>query len=281
MSQTNAVSAGVPPRPDPLGAALKAERKELRRTVRRVRFVALSAYVGIAALAFLTGLWRVMPGNTAFVVAWAGILAIMLPLNIGAEYLFVVRPFRPVAELSTWSLDNARLMWEAVDGVAAVPGDPEVTLDRLGKKRGGLAASLRVAALWQLGDLTAAHKELAAWAPKDALDRARHARWTEMLAFDETHVDGLDGVRVVAEGIPDEEARFRQLTSIAIEGARRAVDRGEPVLASMTATRRSLGKLQTTTLGFVARNMTPDNVFRVFFAVSCLPVIGLLSLARP
>jgi hypothetical protein len=281
MSQTNAVLAGVPPRPDPLGAALTAERKELRRTVRRIRFAALAGYVGIAALAFLTGLWRVMPGNVAFVVAWAGILATMLPLNIGAEYLFVVRPFRPVAELSTWSLDNARLMWEAVDGLASVPGDPESTLDRLGKKRGGLAASLRVAALWQLGDLTAAHKELAAWTPKDALDRTRHARWTEMLAFDEAHVDGLDSVRVVAEEILDEDARSRQLTSIAIEGARRAVDRGEPVLASMTATRRSLGKLQTTTLGFVAKNMTPDNVFRVFFAVSCLPVIGLLSLARP
>jgi hypothetical protein len=42
-----------------------------------------------------------------------------------------------------------------------------------------------------------------------------------------------------------------------------------------------LGKLQTTTLGLLARNMTPDNVLRVLFAVSCLPVIGLLSLARP
>ncbi|HEX7592371.1 MAG TPA: hypothetical protein VF375_10515 [Candidatus Limnocylindrales bacterium] len=281
MSQTNAVSPGVSPRPDPLGAALRTERKELRRIVRRVRFVALAGYVGIAALAFVTGLWRVMPGNTAFVVAWAGILAIMLPLNIGAEYLFVVRPFRPVAELSTWSLDNARLMWKAVDGLASVPGDPEATLDRLGKKRGGLAASLRVAALWQLGDLASAHRELDAWTPKDALDRTRHARWAEMLAFDETHVDGLGGVRVVAEEIPDENARSRQLTSLAIEGARRAVDRGEPVLASMTATRRSLGMLRTSTLGFVARNTTPDNVFRVLLAVSCLPVVGLLSLARP
>jgi hypothetical protein len=205
----------------------------------------------------------------------------MLPLNIGAEYLFVVRPFRPVSELGSWSLDNARLTWAALDGVAAVPGDPEATLDRLGKKKGALAASLRVAALWQSGDAEAAHRELNSWMPKDALDRTRHARWAEMLVFDETGLDGLDGVREVAAEITDEDARSRQLTSLAIEGARRAVDRGEPVLAAMTAARRQSGKLQTTTLGFGARNMTPDNIFRVLLVVSCLPVLGLLSLARP
>ncbi|HEX7492302.1 MAG TPA: hypothetical protein VF337_11435, partial [Candidatus Limnocylindrales bacterium] len=79
MSQQNAVS----PRQDLLGAALKAERKELRRAVRRVRIVSWVAFVVVAALTVVTGLWQVMPGNTAVIVAWAGILAIMLPLNIG------------------------------------------------------------------------------------------------------------------------------------------------------------------------------------------------------
>jgi hypothetical protein len=238
-------------------------------------------YVGIAALLLVTGFWRSMPGNTAFIGAWAGILAIMLPLNIGAEYLFVVRPFRPVAELSRWSLDNARLNWEAVDGLASVPGEPQAVLDRLGKKKGGPATSLRVAALWQMGDRAAAHRELDAWTPSDAPDRARRARWAEMLAFDETGVDGLDGVREAAMAITDGDTRSRQLTSLAIEGARRAVDRGEPVLAAMAETRRSLGTLPTTALGFRARHLNPDNFFRVLLAVSCLPVIVLLSLARP
>ncbi|HEX7490594.1 MAG TPA: hypothetical protein VF337_02695, partial [Candidatus Limnocylindrales bacterium] len=183
--------------------------------------------------------------------------------------------------LSSWSPDNARLTWAAFDGDAVVPGDPEATLDRLGKKKGGLAASLRVAALWQMGDFAAAHRELDAWTPGDAMDRTRHARWAEMLAFDETGADGLEGVREVAKEITDDDARSRQLTSLAIEGARRAVDRGEPVLAAMAETRRSLGRLPTTTLGFMARNLTPDNVFRAFFVASCLPVIVLLSLARP
>jgi hypothetical protein len=277
MSQQNAAS----PRPDPLGAALKSERKELRGAVRRVRFVSWAAFAGVAALVFVTGLWRAMPGNTAFIALWAGILTIMLPLNIGAEYLFVVRPFRPISELSSWSLDNARLNWEAADGVASVPNEPQAVLDRLGKKKGGLASSLRVAALWQMGDPAGAHRELSAWIPKDALDRARHARWTEMLAFDETGVDGLEGVRKVAAEIADEDARTRQLTSLAIEDARRAVDRGEPVLAAMAETRRTLGPLPMMPRGFMARHLNPDNFFRALFAVSCLPVIVLLSLARP
>jgi len=277
MSQQNAVSS----KPDPLGAALKSERKVLRRAVSRVRIFALAVVVGIAALAAVTGLWREMPGNTAFIFLWAGILAVMLPVNIGAEYLFVVRPFRPIAELSRWSLDNARLSWEATDGVPSVPREPQAVLDRLGKKKGGLAASLRVAALWQMGDAAAAHRELSAWIPKDGLDRARHARWAEMLAFDETGVDGLDGVRKVAAEITDEDARSRLLTSVAIDTARRAVNRGEPVLAAMAETRRSLGTLPTRTRGFRSRFVNPDNFYRVLFAVSCLPVIVLLSLARP
>jgi hypothetical protein len=270
----------APVRSDPLAAALRAERSALRARVRRFRIFSIVGYMALVAVAAASGAWRVLPGDWAFLAAWAGILIVMLPLNVGMDYLLVVRPMAPVAELAAWSYDSARQSWASVDGNPNIPRDPDAMLERLGDRSDGQAPSLRVSALWQKEDAAGAARALTNWFPAEPVDRARHARWTELMAFEETGKDGLDDVRKMAKDIKGLDARRRLLTSVAFEQARRAAERDEPVLPIMTAARLDLGNIKTPTLGWAARNLTPKNVSLGLFAVSWLPIAALLALFR-
>ena len=267
-------------RRDPLAAALKAERNELGRRVRRVRMVSLVGYVVALAVVAVSGAWRAMPGDSAFLVAWAGILIVILPLNVGASYLLVVMPMSPVAELSAWSYDNARQSWASIDGNPAIPRDPDAKLERLGERTEGQAQSLRVNALLLKQDIGSAAKALEDWHPVNDLDRAHHARWTEQAAFDETGKDGLDDVRSMACKVENDDARRRLMAGLALEQARRAAEHDEPVLPILVAARRNLGDFSTPTLTWAARSFTPRNMTAGLFIVSWLPVAALFVFFR-
>jgi hypothetical protein len=272
------VARQLEPPDDPLPAGLRLERKALSRRARRIGIGALAAFIGVFVLLAVTGITRDLPSNLALTIVCVGIIAIVLPLSVATQYLLVVRPLTPALELGAFSVSRARLAWMAFDGVAEIPADADEMLDRLGDNSHGVATFLRVNALILLGDPERARQELDAWKPENALDACRRARLEEQLKFDETGVDGLGGVRPVVAAIQDEQDRKGQFALIALEKARRAAARKEPVLEGLRTARLELGVIELPYLRWLENPQANRARFAVLFVLSVMPAVAVAVL---
>ena len=160
---------------DPLAVALKREQKRLERRALHVTIAALAVFTAVVVVAAATGLWRLLPGTTAFALVWAGLLG-LLPLEIACHYFLVVRPLAPARDLCGYAVVTARQGWTLLDGNPEISFDPKVTLQRVGDRTDGIATFLRVGALMLQGDRKAAHAILDGWSPTDPADKARRVR---------------------------------------------------------------------------------------------------------
>lgn len=276
MPSTSAGSARL----NALSTVLKNDQRRLIRRAQRAEIVVLATCLVATLIGLAAGLATAL-GDATFAVVFVGLLAIVLPVQIALIYVFALRPGRPFWELAMLTVDSARQNWAALDGVPRVPATPEAMLDRVGDRTDNLATLLRVGALWQTGDLPAARAAMAGWMPgDDPVDRARHARWTELLAYEDTGVDGLAAVKPIVQAVPDTASRQRQLASMAIEEAARRAQRGEPALEGLAEARGALGDVDFPTFGWQDRLRSPGFRFGLIFAISWLPVIGVLLVMR-
>ncbi len=226
------------------GRALSQATKGPGRRALWNTIAVLVGFTAFVAAAAVTGIFRLLPGNWAFAVIWAGLVAIVLPLNVAFDYLYMIRPLKPVRELMAFAISSGRRNWSLLDGTPEIALDPETMLRRIGDRDDSASLFIRVSATRLRGDTAGARALLEKWKPADAIAIARKARCFEQLEYAETGTDEIDEVITKAEAIPDRPTRNAQLVQLAIQKACRKAGRGEPFLDDLVAARASLGELQ-------------------------------------
>lgn len=264
---------------DPLAAAMKREERRMVGRQRHATILFLGLIVAVTAVVGASGLYRSLPGSAAFVGVFVAIL-LSLPFNLGAHYLFVLRPMEPAVELCANSVDRARRSWAEIDGRTEMTSEPQAIRLRLGDRSDGIASGFRASSFILEGDWTSARRALDAWRPMDPLGIGQHARIAEQVSFAETGADGMGEVKRILAAIPDDRARREQLVPVAIEEARRAAARGEPVLDRMRSARLALGELSYSTLRGRQNPRTARSIYVAFFVLSFVPAVWLI-LSQP
>jgi hypothetical protein len=230
---------------DFLNIELRAETKRLAGRARRMSIGALAAFTVLVVAAAITGLYRLLPDNWAFALVFAGIIALVLPLNAAVSYFLIARPLAPAREMISLFDASSRWSWALVDGNPEVPTDAETMLRRIGKRDDATAKLIRAAALAKKGDLLAARGILDGWHPSDAAEVARKSRIAEQLAFELTGRDGIAEVKDAVAAIPDDLTRKQQLAFVVVQEACRKVAGGEPVMDSLRDARLQIGRLES------------------------------------